>query len=322
MLGSLRLAGLGRPALAQGVVRFHTSRTHQVAPAGQDTVKPKPPASSSSLAYVSYENTSQTHRQPPLIIQHGLFGRKENFTSLGKQIHHLTDTKRSIIVPDLRNHGESPPSNSMSLKQMSADLQRLTSHLGVTKVAMLGHATGGRVAMYTALSRPELVSRLVVSATSPLDTEASMLRWKEKRKAMKIMAEIYESLSEETIARLNSSSEFKLSANKALKEVLTDKSELALFLSNLGKVNVKSLVNCSMDLETFPDLDGRTFEGPTLFISGENEPIWRDDKEVRSIRRLFPNSHFLKLPGAAHWPHTEANKEFLMQTVAFLQTKL
>merc|ERR1712013_694370 len=107
------------------------------------------------------------------------------------------------------------------------------------------------------------------------------------------MAEIYESLSEETIARLNSSSEFKLSANKALKEVLTDKSELALFLSNLGKVNVKSLVNCSMD---------RTFEGPTLFISGENEPIWQDDKEVRSIRRLFPNSHFLKLPGAAHWP--------------------
>ena len=76
-----------------------------------------------------------------------------------------------------------------------------------------------------------------------------------------------------------------------------------------------------MDLETFPDMDGRTFEGPTLFISGENEPIWRDDKEVRSIRRLFPNSHFLKLPGAGHWPHTEANKEFLMQTVAFLQTK-
>ena len=114
---------------------------------------------------VSYENTSQDHRQPPLIIQvsitysafvlrsvkttkcshcswqpfqHGLFGRKENFTSLGKQIHHLTDTKyvvllicswfrimlrskfllnrRSIILPDLRNHGESPPSNFMSLR--------------------------------------------------------------------------------------------------------------------------------------------------------------------------------------------------------------
>ena len=77
--------------------RFHTSPKVLVAPAGQDTVKPRPPATSSSLAYVSccvcynfsldfyffvqkcsfncyllqvsYENTSQDHRQPPLIIQ-------------------------------------------------------------------------------------------------------------------------------------------------------------------------------------------------------------------------------------------------------------
>jgi len=283
--GHIGLTGLRcSSAVFQGIARrFHTSRTVLVAPAGQDTVKPKPPATSSSLAYVSYENTSQDHRQPPLIIQHGLFGRKENFTSLGKQIHHLTDTKRSIILPDLRNHGESPPSNFMSLRQMSADLQRLTSHLGVAKVAMLGHATGGRVAMYTALTRPELVSRLVVSAASPVDTEASLLRWKRIKKAMKIMAEIYDGLSEETMARLNSSSEFKLSANTALKEVLTDSSERALFLSNLGKVNVKALMKTAMDLSTFPDMDGRTFEKPTLFISGEREPVWNDDHEVANL---------------------------------------
>ena len=98
-------------------------------------------------------------------------------------------------------------------------------------------------------------------------------------------------------------------------------SERALFLSNLGKVNVKALMKTTMDLSTFPDMDGRTFEGPTLFISGEKEPLWRDDAEVRRIRQLFPNSHFIKLAGASYWPHTEANKEFLMQTVAFLQTK-
>jgi len=319
--GSVKAACLCRSAVFQGVARFHTSPKVLVAPAGQDTVKPRPPATSSSLAYVSYENTSQDHRQPPLIIQHGLFGRKENFTSLGKQIHHLTDARRSIILPDLRNHGESPPSNFMSLRQMSADLQRLTSHLGVSKVAMLGHATGGRVAMYTALARPELVSRLVVAATSPLDTEASLLRWERNKKAMKIMAEIYEGLSEETMARLNSSSEFKLSANTALKEVLTDSSERALFLSNLGKVNVRALLRCNMELSTFPDMDGRTFDGPTLFISGEKEPVWKGDGEVRRIRQLFPNSRFVKLASASYWPHTEANKEFLMQTVAFLQTK-
>merc|ERR1719347_2133535 len=112
--------------------------------------------------------------------------------------------------------------------------------------------------MYTALTRPELVSRLVVSATSPVDTEVSFLRWKRIKKAMKIMAEIYENLSEETMA-----------------------------------------------LSPFPGMDGRTFEGPTLFISGEREPVWNDDSEIRNIRQLFPNSHFVKLAGASYWPHTE-----------------
>ena len=30
--------------------------------------------------------------------QHGLFGRKENFTSLGKQIHHLTDARYAFSL--------------------------------------------------------------------------------------------------------------------------------------------------------------------------------------------------------------------------------
>ena len=378
---------------------------------------------------VSYENTSQDHRQPPLIIQ-VLFldnwieiscfsfpawplwtegelhipGKADSsfdwckvcllsnhqpllsIESLNPEQKHSKIFRRSIILPDLRNHGESPPSNFMSLRwvsaksvillvrweaqfsrisfaalsiislffarQMSADLQRLTSHLGVSKVATkcllfiildisrwqcwatpqveglpcTQHSPGDSPDMkypewkaYS--SRPELVSRLVVAATSPLDTEASLLRWERNKKAMKIMAEIYEGLSEETMARLNSSSEFKLSANTALKEVLTDSSERALFLSNLGKVNVRALLRCNMELSTFPDMDGRTFDGPTLFISGEKEPVWKGDGEVRRIRQLFPNSRFVKLAGASYWPHTEANKEFLMQTVAFLQTK-
>ena len=96
-----------------------------------------------------------------------------------------------------------------------------------------------------------------------------MLRWKEKRKAMKILAEIYESLSEETIARLHSSSEFKLSANKALKEVLTDKSELALFLSNLGKVNMEYLLN-SPDLGRFPSMQDKVSDSEDFNVSISN----------------------------------------------------
>jgi len=324
------VTGGGGAGGLRGLARLHTSPPLAVAPGRKDTAS-SPEASSTNLAYVSYETPKQEQRQPPLIIQHGLFGRKENFTGLGRRAHHLT--RRSVLVPDLRNHGESPPCRNMTLRQMSSDLVRLTSHLGVSRAAILGHATGGRVAMYTALTRPELVTRLVVASSSPLDTTASLARWRRNRRAMEVMRDMLAPLSPDTragLGALDSSDEgsdegqggveFKLEANAALKDILTDPSERALFLSNLGKVNVEALLGSSPDLASFPDMQGQTFEGPALFITGEREPVWGGDSEVRSIRTLFPNSHFVKVPGASHWAHTEASDEFLAATVSFLQT--
>ena len=117
------------------------------------------------LLKVSYENTSQDHRQPPLIIQVCFFdnwieiscfsfpawplwtegelhipGKADSsfdwckvcllsnhqpllsIESLNPEQKHSNSKifRRSIILPDLRNHGESPPSNFMSLRWVSA----------------------------------------------------------------------------------------------------------------------------------------------------------------------------------------------------------
>jgi len=191
------------------------------------------------------------------------------------------------------------------------------------KTCMLGHATGGRAAMYTALARPKLVDKLVVVSSSPLNTKSSAERWQRNREACFVLAEMLHEQGFLTTEKLNSSIggvEFKLDADRALKTVLTDANERALFLSNLGKVNAKTLINLPADLESFPPMQGQTFEGPTLFISGDREPAWEDDSEVRSIRQLFPNGHFIKIAGASHWVHTEASNDFLAAAVSFLQT--
>merc|ERR1712096_378945 len=140
--------------------------------------------SDNKLSYVSYESpTSPT--QAPLIIHHSLFGRKENFRSLGKKFHHLT--KRSVIIPDARNHGNSPPCLNPSVKQMSSDLALLSSQLGVEKTCLLGHATGGRVAMTTALTKPDLVDKLIVVGSSPLNTTSTLEKWERYRQACYIV---------------------------------------------------------------------------------------------------------------------------------------
>lgn len=294
------------------------------APTNPSTTSIKENITDTSLSYVSFESTSST-TQTPLMIHHSLFGRKENFLSLGKKFHHLT--KRSVIIPDARNHGNSPPCMNPSLKQMSSDLTQLTSQLGLEKTCLLGHATGGRVAMMTALTKPDLVDRLVVVSSSPLNTSTTLARWERNREACYIVHTILASHGK-TVHNCGivhsmegeNGVDFILEVDNALKATLEDRSERALFISNLGKINTEALLN-NPDMGRFPNLQGNTFNGPTMFITGEKKPSWECDKEVRAIRQLFPNSFFVKIPGAGHWVHTEKTDDFLAAAVTFLQTE-
>lgn len=178
--------------------------------------------------------------------------------------------------------------------------------------------------MLTALNRPESVDRLIVVSSSPLNTQDSMDRWLRNREACMVLEEFIRTSDLNTSPGLETcrnAVELKLEANEVLKPILTDNNERALFISNLGTVNVAPLLNSSAELGTFPNMQGHTFTGPTLFITGTRSLVWETDREVRDIKQLFPNSNFVKIPGSSHWPHTEASDDFLAITVAFLQTE-
>jgi len=275
------------------------------------------------LSYVSLEST-EASSQSPLVLIHSLFGRKENFKSLGKKYHHLT--KRTVIIPDARNHGNSPSCLTPSLKQMSVDLINHTTKMGVNKTCLMGHSMGGQVSMLTALMKPELVDKLVVVSSSPINTPSSLSRWEKFREACYISNTILSSHGQVNRIGLENSVdganavEIMLEVDNALKATLEDRSERALFLNNLGKVNIKALLN-NPDMGKFPNLQGSIFSGPTLFITGEKQPAWNSDNDVRAIKQLFPNSFFAKIPGAGQWVHTEKEKDFLAATVPFLQSE-
>ena len=56
-----------------------------------------------------------------LIIIHGLFGMSDNWVNLAKQF----SKKRRVIVPDLRNHGQSPNNSAFDLVDLTEDLSDL-----------------------------------------------------------------------------------------------------------------------------------------------------------------------------------------------------
>jgi len=317
----LQGAALQRPLKS----RFQTSVSLGLSPIGADKSRDQA-KDTPNLPYVSYENPQNGKAQTPLLIQHGLFGRKENFKHLGKQFHHIT--RRDVLIPDVRpgtleNSPRTPhkPIGSR-YEEMSQDLVHFLTQLGLNKVSVLGYGTGGRVAMYMALIRPDLVGKLIVVSTSPLNTPLMEDRWKRTRDAIFLLSELLQAHGLDPSGTVNTSLdgvELKLDAYQALKEILTDKNERALFLSNIGKVPVQTLLNQSANLGTFPEMTGEVFHGPTLFVTGERDTAWQHDHEVRGIRQLFPNSHFAKIRNAARYPHCEASNEFLATTAAFLQ---
>ena len=61
----------------------------------------------------------------PLIILHGLWGASENWLPIA----HLLEDKFQVILPDIRNHGQSPHDEAMNYEVMSNDVIELVEDL-------------------------------------------------------------------------------------------------------------------------------------------------------------------------------------------------
>ena len=72
----------------------------------------------------------------PLIILHGLFGCGDNWLTLARE---LAGNYR-IYLPDQRNHGRSPWSETFTYDAMSDDLLELMEANQIEQPVMIGHS--------------------------------------------------------------------------------------------------------------------------------------------------------------------------------------
>lgn len=73
-----------------------------------------------------------------------------------------------VITFDNRGAGESDkPEGPYTVPMMAADTAALLDHLGITSAFVLGHSLGGFIAQELAVTRPDLVSKLILASTNP-----------------------------------------------------------------------------------------------------------------------------------------------------------
>lgn len=122
-----------------------------------------------------------------LIVRYLLidFNHFKDYTNykLPIEVHSL-----QVVTIDARNHGDSPHTLDHSYHHMTEDIALLLKDLQINKIILIGHSMGGGTVMYTALSYPELVDKLIVVDFCPTKTSPNLLSMIKLFDAMRMVA--------------------------------------------------------------------------------------------------------------------------------------
>lgn len=241
---------------------------------------------------------------PPLLILHGLLGSARNW---GAVVKALGGTRR-VLALDLPNHGSSPWTEIMDYPFMAREVARVIEGLG-GRAAVLGHSMGGKAAMALALTRPDLVERLVVVDIAPVAYSHTF-------------APYIKAMRSAPLADARSRSDIEVH----LAGPIPDRGVRAFLMQNLEggasgyrwRPNLAVLQAHMDDILGFPRFgDELAYRGPSLFIAGaESDYIRPAHQDV--IEHLFPNAAMVEITGAGHWVHADRPAEFLRAVEAFV----
>ncbi len=236
---------------------------------------------------------------PRLLIAHGLFGSARNWGVIAKR---LSDAFHVVAV-DMRNHGDSPRGATQSYADMADDLAEVLDDIG--RAHVLGHSMGGKAAMVLALSRPDLVDRLVIADIAPVGyghTQSHLIEYMRKIDLSQVKT--------------------RGDADRQLATHVAEDGVRAFLLQSLDVKAQQWRLNFDvLDAEMpkiigFPDVAGQ-FDKPALFLSGAASDYVLPEHRA-TIKPLFPAARFAKLPGAGHWLHAEKPREFEAAIRVFL----
>lgn len=245
---------------------------------------------------------------PSLLILHGLFGSSVNWNSIAKNL--ARDYR--VWSLDLRNHGESPHTETMDYEHMAEDVRVFMERHQLGEASIIGHSMGGKVAMVLALLNASLVRRLVVVDIAPVAYEHEW-DW------------ILDPLEHIDLGSITS----RAAADEQLQDHIKNPAIRAFLLQNLRsspqgyhwRINLSAIRDNLPSITGFDVREPAPYLGQSLFLHGERSPYVRDEYQAQ-ILRYFPNAEIRAVSNAGHWVHAEQPGEFLQQVREFLSEKL
>jgi len=250
----------------------------------------------------------------PLIILHGLYGLSDNWHTIAKEFCE----QRLVIVPDLRNHGNSPWHPAMNYELMAKDIYKIMQEKYSEKsFDIIGHSMGGKIAMKMNTLFNNKIDKMIIVDVSPSNyiAKKSELYTDHLR-----TAELIESLAIETI-KTRQEIEFQL------KNLFTSERLVNFFLKNIKrsefdrfswKFNFPAIrYNFNALFGEESDFSDIKFVTPTLFIRGDRSEYILPEDEL-AINNSFKHVEIQTIENAGHWIHADSPDIFKNSVKKFL----
>lgn len=243
----------------------------------------------------------------PVIILHGIFGISDNWVTIGRRLAERFD----VYIPDQRNHGQSPHSDTFNYFALADDLYEFIQDHQLVNPILIGHSMGGKVAMNFALENTGKVDKLIV-------VDMSTRQYPPRQEHLQIM---------EAMLSVDFN---KVSTREEVEEIISGKIKsprVRMFImKNLQRIGQTRLA-WRLNIQSIYENVDHVFEGVSspytydqaaLFIKGgESNYIQEDDYDL--ILKQFPGATFKTIEGASHWVHADKPDELCAAFSEFLE---
>lgn len=235
-----------------------------------------------------------------LVLLHGIavssWAWRKNLEALAE--HHR------VIALCQKGHGWSGrESRDLDIPALSAFVLGAMDRLEVERATLVGNSLGGGVSLWTSLTAPDRVERLVlVNPASHL----TQLPWPLLRSQVAALAPVYRALVGPTLLRIPL-------ATIAYRNLPIDRDYMAGFWAPFTeRGSMRALVATARALPSaITALDERlhAIEHPTLVVWGERDGLLPAGTAHRLVRKI-PGARLVLIPEAGHCPHEESPERF------------
>jgi esterase len=236
----------------------------------------------------------------PFILLHGLFGCSDNWVGFARKL--ALQCNLRVIVPDLRNHGQSPHNPTFTFEAMVDDLFELIGTLNLQKPMMMGHSLGGKIILHALLQEPDFCQKAIIADMGLRTYPPSFGH-----------TEVLDLMQNQNLSDCKSRKEVEALVSTHI----PDSRLQQLVLKNVYWKNTETLA-WKLDVNAISNHLSEVFNGisfpipievPTFFIKAALSDYINDEDKLL-IGQQFTNTSITEVEDAGHWLQVDNAEEF------------